>query len=157
MSFHHNPSYEYFWNILLFCFHVDFFQHRPVVGSTKAAKNCQSVSGLFTAIAFLRKTNFFTFLALSYSNPIHFALAANSTCDVTLIIINGCKNPSSGPVFLGPAPIFVHLCPEQRSVPLLSPHLRHHQPRPLRQVLFHAFEDYLILTFLVAWLSIATS
>ena len=102
-------------------------------------------------------TNFFTFLALSYSNPIHFALAANSTCDVTLIIINGCKNPSSGPVFLGPAPIFVHLCPEQRSVPLLSPHLRHHQPRPLRQVLFHAFEDYLILTFLVAWLSIATS
>ena len=119
----------------------------------KIVKACQVSSPL----SLFCETNFFTFLALSYSNPIHFALAANSTCDVTLLIINGCKNPSSGPVFLGPAPIFVHLCPEQRSVPLLSPHFRHHQPWPLRQVLFHAFEDYLILTFLVAWLSIATS
>ena len=39
--------------ILIFPFiSCRLFQHRPVVGSAKAAKNCQSVSGLATAIIF---------------------------------------------------------------------------------------------------------
>ena len=97
--------------IYIISFHF-FFQHRPMVGSSEATKNCQSLSGCQNC-------------------------ATISTQKIPMPAVHSLrfwnwKYP--GPLFLRPPPVLVHVRAEQRAVPLLPPHLRHHQPRPLRQV-----------------------